>query len=164
VRQWFAVRADLRDQSGSVRQIIWNESWKMLEEHPVFGAGLSGYPGTIPPYHEATYIEIFQYPHDLFLNFWSEMGLAGLAAFLWILGLAVFTAWRRLATRPNEAWLVAAVIGALAAIFVHGLVDVPYFKNDLAMMVWLIISLVAAPTVAAKPNQNASNQASRIAG
>jgi hypothetical protein len=31
----------------------------------------------------------------------------------------------------------------MLTIIVHGLVDGPYFKNDLAMMFWLFIILVA---------------------
>jgi hypothetical protein len=30
-------------------------------------------------------------------------------------------------------------LAAMTAILVHGLVDTPYFKNDLAMMFWLIL-------------------------
>ncbi len=145
IRGWFAVRADLRDASGSVRQIVWGESWAMLRDHPVFGAGLSGYPLVLPPYHEAEYIEIFQYPHDIVLNFWTELGLTGLAAFGWIVAASLRRPIRRLRRAHPEAWLDAALLGAFAAILVHGLVDVPYFKNDLAMAFWLLAALAAAP-------------------
>jgi hypothetical protein len=30
----------------------------------------------------------------------------------------------------------------MIAIVIHGLVDVPYFKNDLAAMFWLMIALM----------------------
>ena len=34
-------------------------------------------------------------------------------------------------------------IGAIIVIVVHGLVDVPYFKNDLAVMFWLFLAMVS---------------------
>jgi len=33
---------------------------------------------------------------------------------------------------------------AMLAILVHGLVDVPYFKNDLSLEFWVLAGLVAA--------------------
>lgn len=35
----------------------------------------------------------------------------------------------------------AAALASMAALLVHGLVDVPYFKNDLAVLFWILISL-----------------------
>jgi O-antigen ligase len=107
----------------------------MLVDRPIRGAGLSGYPTVFAPYHKAGHIEIFQYPHTLVLNFWSEVGLAGLLAFALIM-LRFF----RDAT-ATKAWTLA---GAGAALLVHGLVDVPYFKNDLAMLFWLLMAFAAS--------------------
>lgn len=132
--------ATLSDDSGSVRRIIWSETAAMLADHPVFGAGLSGYPGRIAPYHLAEHIEIFQYPHNIFLNFWSELGLIGLAGFLWIVGRFYAITAASYKNKPDE-WLPAALIAAMTALLVHGLVDVPYFKNDLAMLFWTIVAL-----------------------
>jgi O-antigen ligase len=114
----------------------------MLKDHPVFGGGLSGYPGRVAPYHDAYWIELFQYPHNIILNFWSELGLAGLAGFLWIVGR--FYAVAAAAYRKGGEWLPAALMAAMAALLVHGLVDVPYFKNDLAFLFWIIVGLAEA--------------------
>ncbi|MFA4954615.1 MAG: O-antigen ligase family protein [Patescibacteria group bacterium] len=117
--------------SGKVRLIMWGETWNMLKDRPLFGAGLGAYPAVFKPYHKATFIEIFQYPHNIILNLWSELGLLGIAAFIW---LAVV--WLKTARR---AGLVFAL--PLVAILVQGLVDVPYFKNDLAIMFWIFAAL-----------------------
>lgn len=142
IRDEISILASLRDDSGSVRQIIWKETAAMLAEHPVFGAGLAGYRERIVPYHAATYIEVFMYPHDLFLNFWSETGLLGLAGFLWIVGLFFVETGRLLAKKQAAPWPAAALAAAMVALLVHGLVDVPYFKNDLAMLFWIIVGFV----------------------
>ena len=160
VTHYFGSLVSLRDDSGSVRAIVWQESWDMLADHPVFGAGLAGYQPTLAPYHQAKYIEVFMYPHDIFLNFWSETGLIGLAGLIWLL-IVFFRVAELLRRRLPDDWLPAALIGAMAAVLVHGLVDVPYFKNDLAMLFWTLFGLaeslalqpkaVRPPTVDKKP-------------
>jgi len=40
----------MKDWSGRVHQIGWQESIAMLRDHPLWGAGLSGYPTAVKPY------------------------------------------------------------------------------------------------------------------
>ncbi|TAK05121.1 O-antigen ligase family protein [Patescibacteria group bacterium] len=129
----------LRDWSGTVRRITWGETVEMLKDHPLTGAGLAGYPIVMRAYHKATAIEIFQYPHQIVLNIWSELGLLGLVAFGWVL-LTFF----RLSSRPESRLERQAAMAAMIALLVHGLVDVPYFKNDLAFLFWIIVALGTA--------------------
>jgi O-antigen ligase len=117
--------------SARVRDIGYHETFAMLRDHPLFGAGISGFPIVVKPYHRATAIEIFQYPHNLFLTIWSELGLIGLAGFVCII------VWF---FKKRDNWMLNA---AMLAILLHGLIDVPYFKNDLAMFFWLLIVMVA---------------------
>ncbi|MCC7523008.1 O-antigen ligase family protein [Candidatus Uhrbacteria bacterium] len=121
--------ATFQSWSGRVRVWMWDETRRMLADHPIAGAGMAGYPIVFAPYHEKPFIEVFQYPHNIVLNFWSETGLVGLIAF----GLIVFV-WIK---RRND-WVSLA---PLFAILIHGLVDVPYFKNDLAIAFWLLVFL-----------------------
>lgn len=126
--------------SGQVRTTMWKETVNMLKDHPVFGAGFGAYPTVIKPYHKATYLEIFQYPHNILLNLWSETGLFGILAFGWICFV-----WIRLAlkpTQPRNRATTPFLLLSLITILVHGLVDVPYFKNDLAFLFWIMIVLV----------------------
>ncbi len=127
--------------SGQVRLTIWKETWEMLKEHPVLGAGFAGYPAVFVEYHKATYIEIFQYPHTILFNVWSETGIFGVLAFGWIL-----FAWARIAPRESKIATFAVII----AILIHGLVDVPYFKNDLAMLFWILIFLTTTTRIDVK--------------
>lgn len=128
----------LNDWSGLVRKTIWTETVTMLADRPVFGAGLAAYPAAIAPYHQATWMEIFQYPHNIVLNLWSEMGLIGIVAFAWII-----VTWIRTGhvLRSLGGGGRPYVLPIVAAIVIHGLVDVPYFKNDLAVAFWVLILL-----------------------
>jgi O-antigen ligase len=133
---FYATHHRIRDMllfqewSGKVRTVIWKETVTLLQDHPVFGAGLAAYPAAIVPYHTATWMEIFQYPHNIVLNLWSETGVLGLGAFI-----AIILFWIRMAERQE------IVIPVVLAILIHGLVDVPYFKNDLAIAFWLLVLL-----------------------
>lgn len=123
-----------KEWSGKVRTVMWNETFNMLKDRPIFGAGLGAYPAVIAPYHKADWMEIFQYPHNILLNLWSEVGILGILAF----GYIIVTWLKR--SSYDQRLLIFPI---LFAIFVHGLVDVPYFKNDLAITFWLFILITA---------------------
>ena len=127
----------LRDWSGHVRRTQWTETVKMLKDRPILGAGLSGYPTVIAPYHKADYLEIFQYPHNIIFNFWSETGLLGLVAFI-LLIINFFRLGIKKLLTTNYSLFTIPTMASMVVILVHGLVDVPYFKNDLAVLFWII--------------------------
>ncbi|MDO8582347.1 MAG: O-antigen ligase family protein [bacterium] len=138
-RDYVYEQAAFHGDSGKVRIQQWKETIKMLRDHPIFGAGLSGYQKTVAPYHKQKHIEIYQYPHNIVLNFWSELGLLGVIAFLWL----VILFFRKALSPPfrGGARGGAIIISAISVILIHGLVDVPYFKNDLAIFFWLLLAL-----------------------
>jgi O-antigen ligase len=122
--------------SGKVRMYMWRDTRAMLKDHWFLGAGFGGYPTIFKPYQRTTGIEVFQYPHNILLNFWSETGILGLIAFAWIL-----IAWATCIRRSNRSRLLPATyyLLPLLVLLIHGLIDVPYFKNDLAILFWLLV-------------------------
>jgi len=132
------------DYSGGIRKMIWQETWLMLKDHWLFGAGLDGYQTVIAPYHQKSF-EIFLYPHTILFNFWSELGLLGVAAFAWLgikfAAVNLKIAWQKISSAA-KIWSIVFLAVAIEML-IHGLVDAPYFKNDLSMLVWLIIALAA---------------------
>lgn len=125
----------LQDYSGQVRISQWQETVQLLIDHPVFGAGLSGYPTIFADYHDPMLYEIFQYPHTLLFNIWTELGLLGMFAFLW---LCIYL-FAKTKSAPYSTQKLA-LFAALLTMTIHGLVDVPYFKNDLAILTWICIA------------------------
>jgi len=129
--------------SGKIRLKIWSETLTMLKERPIFGTGLAGYQKVMEKYHQPYLseklkipLEIHPYPHNIFLAFWTNLGLLGLFSFLWILYLFFRNGFREINKR--KIFVMAAMISIIG----HGLVDTPYFKNDLAILFWLIIGLI----------------------
>lgn len=127
------------------RTHLWQATLEMLRDHPLFGGGMFGFARSIQPYRGGVYEENLIYPHNLFLNFWTETGLLGLASFLWLLVQAVLTSWRGWRA-GSRAWrpIQLGIVLAMVAVVVHGQVDVPYFKNDLALEFWTFLGLAWA--------------------
>jgi O-antigen ligase len=130
---------------------LWEATLRMLRDHPIFGSGLFGFARSIQPYRGGVYEENLIYPHNFVLNMWTETGLLGLAAFLWLLVQTFRVSWRGWTSGP-ASWraMQLGIVLAMVAIIVHGLVDVPYFKNDLALEFWTFLGLAWAGTRAAK--------------
>lgn len=127
---------------------LWSVALQMLRTRPVFGAGLSGFSTAIGPYWNQTNIDRYTYPHNIVLNFWTETGILGVLSFAAILIVGFVLSWR--AWKGGGAWrpVGLGVMLALVGVVVHGLVDVPYWKNDLSLEFWALLGLVLAPAVA----------------
>jgi len=142
-RERILVEFNLASRFNSVglRFSLWRSALDMLVHQPLFGGGLAGFHTSLKPYQERDYGEQQIYPHNLFLNFWSETGLVGLVGFLWTALQVLRSALRGLGADPWARTLSIGLLAALAAIFIHGQVDVPYFKNDLSVEFWALLGI-----------------------
>jgi hypothetical protein len=61
--------------------------------------------------------------------------------FVWIMIKYLYYGYKSLSGKERE--LSLALITALIAIIIHGLVDVPYFKNDLAVQFWALMAAMS---------------------
>jgi O-antigen ligase len=147
-----AVEVDFSNGSNTLvgRFELWRVSLQMLQQHIIFGAGLSGFAQTIAPFWNPHHIDRFIYPHNIVLTFWSETGLLGLVSFAWIMVIGFRQGWRGWHEATN-GWrpIEIGILLALIAVVVHGLVDVPYFKNDLSLEFWALLGLAWAGNRAA---------------
>ncbi|MBI2551476.1 O-antigen ligase family protein [Candidatus Uhrbacteria bacterium] len=139
--QPFLQKLTLQDPSGHTRLVQWHETAAFLKDHWFLGAGLSGYPTVIQPYHLALEQEIFQDPHNIILNVWVEMGLVGLLMVGLLVVMIAKAAWKRRADPIGVSSFLA-----LVQIAIHGLVDVPYFKNDLSVLTVFLVGLILIPS------------------
>ncbi len=125
----------------SARPVIWREATRMISERPLFGVGPGRFESLfrqrvagnqteslyiVPQAHNA---------HDMWLVAWTEWGLLTVVSLLGVVVTMVLTITRRL-----SYWMIVPS-AMLAATLVHGLVDSPVFKNDLAVLFWLIAAL-----------------------
>lgn len=125
---------DLEGRSSStVRLELYQASWAFIKQHPFKGLG----PGLFQAYYQDQVHPILgrfplewnmPHPHNLWLGFWFNAGLLGLIGFIYLILLA-----HRKFTYPLVGFWV---------ILLHGLFDMPFWKNDLAMIFWVIIACI----------------------
>lgn len=130
------------DVSTDVRLVMWKGAVRIIQDHPVLGTGLASFPEVYADYKEASHTEFFPNPDHLWLTLWIEMGLAGVVIFCMMM-VRFFQGIRR-TIRQSDAEQRALAIGlsaAMVVLLVHGLLDTPYFKNDLALQFWVLIGL-----------------------
>jgi len=136
----------LLDTSGLVRRSQWKETLALLKDHPFGGTGLGGYKEALLPYHNPTLYEIFEYPHNIILNAWVELGILGVFIGFLIGGLIY------IAVKKSQTIISIASFGALLTMIIHGFVDVPYFKNDLSIMTWAFVAIIVAEFIISHKN------------
>jgi O-antigen ligase len=131
-----------------IRRILAEQAVGYIADHPVFGVGPGQFQSRVAErYLDDTYYTRYFVPyapnaHNLVLVIWVEWGLAVLVA---MIGLLI-TIGERIKTIPREWQVVTLAI--LAGMLVHGLVDVPILKNDLAILFMTVLVLVVATPVA----------------
>jgi putative inorganic carbon (HCO3(-)) transporter len=124
------------------RLMVWRVAIETIKDHPLIGIG----PGMFQEYYLdyqpkfKPYLEwAVPQPHNLFLAFWLQTGLLGLIGLIWLLICFFRNGFKLLVT---GYWLLVTILmAAMIYILIHGLVDTPYWKNDLSVIFWLITAL-----------------------
>jgi len=173
IRDKVAGKIMLRDLSGEIRKQQWRETWQLLtasKSNFVLGVGLSNYQASVAPYHQEGIffnkdndddfrrkivifdekykaehwqpVETYMYPHDIFLNFWVELGFFGMILFIYLFGKFFYISFL-MYKKTDQKYFILGISGAMLVLVIHGLVDVPYFKNDLAVIFWLFFAMIA---------------------
>ena len=121
-------------QESSGRGELWDIAWDQFAQHPLLGLGTGGFDAVAPPDNNG-------YPHNLFLEGASELGVLGLLVTVAIVGVGAHAVWRLYTgvaeRRPGPASLVAGYFAA-ATVFAM-------FSGDFGLNTafWLSLGLVA---------------------
>ena len=65
----------------------------------------------------------------------------GVVAFAWLFIKYIWINVKNFFKGQGSKILSFTYVAILAQMIIHGLVDVPYFKNDLALVFWVILAL-----------------------
>lgn len=136
----FASLLNLREGTTFFRLELWRSSLRMIRDHRWFGVG----PGNFAAAYRTRYVlpaawEEFNlgHPHSIYLDHWTRLGLLGVLA-----GLTMqVTFWRRVRRRPRQDPLALGLVGSMAALLAHGLVDNTLFFPDLALGFFLLLAM-----------------------
>lgn len=138
LREYAVTVLTFSDVSGEVRLAIWEGTINLLRENPITGSGLASFPEIYAQYKLDRHVELILYPHNIFLNFWVETGILGLVYSIALVGAVLQKTFKKPFVKNN----VFFACMAFATILIYGLVDVPFFKNDLSIHFLVMIALI----------------------
>jgi hypothetical protein len=118
---------------------------RMMASAPIFGVGAGRYfemSGQFMP-SSIYWFYFHENAHNNFLQIGGELGLAGLAAFVWLLVVAAMRILRGLQADPGDRLLGVAAIG-LAAFVATWMTSHPMLVAEVAYPFWMLVGAVVA--------------------
>lgn len=138
--RYFREKFNFTTRSSSlVRTEIWRTALEIGREHPVFGVGPNAfekaYRDVAPTIYHPPLEWLVAKPHNLYLNLWVETGMFALLGAIGFFAIVLARFFRSSST-------VARVVAAsVVSILIHGFVDTPLYKNDLALLAVVLVAV-----------------------
>jgi O-antigen ligase len=145
--QWKTLETGEIRSSLASRVMIWNASFRILGQHPILGIGLrtfqKEYIASQPEF--PLFLEwAVPHPHNLLLAVWLQAGFAGLVGFVLLFAASARIAV--LAAKMTDRAVSELILALFVVFFTHGLVDVPFFRNDFSLMFFALIGIALSLT------------------
>jgi O-antigen ligase len=137
----FQSLLDMNNRNSITTRIqIWDTSISIIKDNPVLGIGLADfqrvYAETIPYKYFPPYEWLVPEPHNLYFAFWLHLGLAGI---IWLIYVLRYTIIRLIQAIRSNHWETYWLSLSLLSIFLYGILDTPFWKNDLALLFLVIL-------------------------
>ena len=134
------------DTSSIDRKIIWQTGWKMFMSKPWIGVGLGTFMFNFKRFVVEKYPYGVPYANNCYLQMASEIGIIGLLAFLFIIGLFFYHGLKFLRSKERDFFWYA-LLASQAAILGYCVqmgVDTILYSLDLGMLFWLVLGIGVA--------------------
>jgi len=137
----FQSLLDMNNRNSITTRIqIWDTSIAIIRDNPVLGIGLADfqrvYAKTIPYKYFPPYEWLVPEPHNLYFAFWVHLGLAGL---IWLIYVLRYTILKLIESVKSNQWEAYWLSLSLLSIFLYGILDTPFWKNDLSLLFLVIL-------------------------
>jgi O-antigen ligase len=138
---------DLSSGTSFIRVQLWQSAIAMIRDHPLFGVGLDNFLYQYRTRYilPTAFAEAgLSHPHNILLDFWTRLGLVGVA----LLGLLLAVFWRKAyalyrgSGDESARALALGLMASMLAAIVHGLIDNSFFLVDLAFVLMLTLAIV----------------------
>lgn len=120
----------------------------IIKTNPLLGVGINNYTEVMHDY-DTTDIKLTSITrhqvHNIFLQIAAEMGIVGLAIFIWLVLMVYKEGLSYI--KSSESTMSGIVIGIIAgttAFLIHGLVDAASLGNQLFLIFWFFTGIVIA--------------------
>ena len=120
----------------------------IIRANPVLGIGINNYTEVMDQY-DTTDVKLTSITrhqvHNIFLQVAAEMGVAGLAIFIWLIFVVYKEGLSYIRSSEDPmSNVVVGIIGGITAFLIHGLVDAASLGNHLFLIFWFFTGMVIA--------------------
>ena len=124
----------------------WKGAVRIIKENPVLGLGVgkSNFGKTVKKFNDLNIP--YDHAHNTILQIAVELGLVGLAAFLWLFGCVFYHGFKHyisLSRNDKDAILIFGILCAIGGLFFNGLIDY-FYKHEAFYSLWVIVALLFA--------------------
>jgi hypothetical protein len=138
------VAGELARQSLQVRAELLRTGVRVMATRPVFGVGIDRFhllAGSLASPELDALFPARKNPHNDFLRFGAELGIVGLALFLWVLVRAARRTWHGLLSTGDLR--LAGLAGGLIAFLTTSLFSNPLMVREVSYVFWIALGLAA---------------------
>jgi putative inorganic carbon (HCO3(-)) transporter len=120
---------------------MYEASWRMFKDHPILGVGTMDLGNLYRQYKPPTAVFVHGHMHNNFIQIAVQMGIVGLAAFVFLLVAFYRLLVRnlRLGLPPPERAFVVGSIGAVTGFLVDGLFDWNFGDAEAVTMLFIVV-------------------------
>jgi O-antigen ligase len=140
-----AAQIFARGGANAGRLGIYAANLDIIHARPVFGLGFGRYQAVAAPYYDAhPDADRRSHAHNNFLQIAAEAGLAGLAAFGLLYGVALVRGLEAVQRAPDpDHWTTAAgALAGMAGFLVGGLTQYTFGDAEVAIAMWTSLALL----------------------
>jgi tetratricopeptide (TPR) repeat protein len=147
---------DLKNPANRVRLLLYQDTLKMVQAHPLSGIGLGNYPVALPDYWSGELRDLITYgasrtaesAHNDYLTTAAESGFPALLALAALILFSLFIALAGLRKKPDPYRLSA--LGGLLALLFHAAFDYPLQNAASVMIFWILLGIIAGKPASKK--------------
>jgi O-antigen ligase len=152
-------------RSLGIRAQFLQTSARMIASSPVIGVGIGRYHERSAEFMPAALREVYPHEnaHNYFAQQFAELGIAGGAAFVWLVIALLRQGWRTVRASPGDAAAAGLFAGA-AAYIVTCVTGHPLLVPEAALPFWIAAGAMAAAAPAAAGGVRWSLAAAAAAG
>ena len=134
------------------RFLLSKTAFRMSLSHPLFGVGVGQYESWYREFSspELLAVHAINNAHNYFLWTSAELGLVGIAIFLWILGAALARSWSQIRVQQLNYWFLGTFAG-LVAFIITWVIGQPLAVPQVAYTFWIMLGLLAGYSTETAP-------------